>query len=60
VYKPFGEVFSLGGSASLNLRFPGQYFLIELGLAYNWHRHYDADQPIFAAREMKALWNGGR
>jgi RHS repeat-associated protein len=42
VYRPFGEVVSITGSAALNLRFPGQYFLIENGLAYNWHRHYDA------------------
>jgi RHS repeat-associated protein len=41
VYKPFGEVHAIGGSASLNLRFPGQYFLREHGLAYNWHRYYD-------------------
>jgi RHS repeat-associated protein len=41
VYKPFGEAHSIIGSATLNLRFPGQYFLIESGLAYNWHRHYD-------------------
>lgn len=41
VYRPFGEVFSVTGSASNNLRFPGQYFLIEAGLHYNWNRHYD-------------------
>jgi RHS repeat-associated protein len=41
VYKPFGEVHSITGSATLNLRFPGQYLLIESGLHYNWHRHYD-------------------
>jgi RHS repeat-associated protein len=41
VYRPFGEAHSITGSATLNLRFPGQYFLIESGLAYNWHRHYD-------------------
>jgi RHS repeat-associated protein len=29
------------GPASNNLRFPGQYFLLESGLHYNWHRHYD-------------------
>jgi RHS repeat-associated protein len=41
VYKPFGEVQSISGTAANNLRFPGQYFLIEDGLHYNWHRHYD-------------------
>jgi RHS repeat-associated protein len=41
VFRPFGEVVSITGSASNNLRFPGQYFLIEAGLHYNWHRHYD-------------------
>ena len=39
--QPFGEVVSITGSASNNLRFPGQYFLLESGLHYNWHRHYD-------------------
>jgi RHS repeat-associated protein len=42
VYEPFGQAVSITGPATLNLRFPGQYFLIESGLAYNWHRHYDA------------------
>jgi RHS repeat-associated protein len=41
VYRPFGEAHSITGTASNNLRFPGQYFLIESGLHYNWHRHYD-------------------
>jgi RHS repeat-associated protein len=41
IYRPFGAVHSITGSASNNLRFPGQYFLIESGLHYNWHRHYD-------------------
>jgi RHS repeat-associated protein len=41
LYRPFGEVHAITGSASNNLRFPGQYFLMEAGLHYNWHRHYD-------------------
>jgi RHS repeat-associated protein len=41
LYRPFGEVHAITGTASNNLRFPGQYFLIESGLHYNWHRHYD-------------------
>jgi RHS repeat-associated protein len=40
-WKPWGEVQSITGTQSQNLRFPGQYFQIETGLAYNWHRHYD-------------------
>jgi RHS repeat-associated protein len=42
VFKPFGEVQAITGAASLDARFPGQWFQIESGLAYNWHRHYDA------------------
>lgn len=41
VYNPFGDVNAITGSTANNLRFPGQYFLIEAGLHYNWHRHYD-------------------
>ena len=41
-YLPFGEVASITGSATLDYRFPGQWLQLETGLAYNWHRHYDA------------------
>jgi RHS repeat-associated protein len=34
-------VHALTGPASLDLRFPGQWFQLETGLHYNWHRHYD-------------------
>jgi RHS repeat-associated protein len=40
-YDPFGLPVSITGTAEQNLRFPGQYFLIETGLSYNWHRFYD-------------------
>ena len=40
-YKPWGEVQSISGTRTQNLRFPGQYFQIETNLAYNHHRHYD-------------------
>jgi RHS repeat-associated protein len=40
-WLPHGGAFSITGSAAQNLRFPGQYFLIEQGLHYNWHRFYD-------------------
>ena len=41
-YDPFGQPVSITGAVEQNLRFPGQYFLLESGLSYNWHRIYDA------------------
>ena len=41
-YQPWGAVQSLSGPLTLDLRFPGQWFQLEAGLHYNWHRHYDA------------------
>jgi RHS repeat-associated protein len=41
-YKPFGEAkVSSGSEAVNNFRFAGQYYDIEIGLHYNWHRYYD-------------------
>jgi len=39
-FLPFGEAFSITGTVTNNLRFPGQYFDEETGLHYNWHRDY--------------------
>ena len=36
-----GGVQSITGTGALNLRFPGQWFQLETGLHYNWHRSYD-------------------
>jgi RHS repeat-associated protein len=41
VYSPFGGAYTFTGSETLNTRFPGQWFQLEAGLHYNWHRHYD-------------------
>ena len=41
-YLPFGGEYQIAGPAALDARFPGQWFQLESGLAYNWHRHYDA------------------
>ena len=41
VWSPWGAAQSITGSATLNARFPGQWFQVEAGLHYNWHRHYD-------------------
>ena len=48
-FLPFGAVESISGSAA-TLRFPGQYFLIEDGLHYNWYRHYDFDMDNTRSR----------
>ncbi len=36
-----GNVYSISGTATLDARFPGQWYQLESGLHYNWHRHYD-------------------
>ncbi|MGE0056299.1 MAG: RHS repeat-associated core domain-containing protein [Hyphomicrobium sp.] len=40
-YTPWGSFQSATGAQTLNTRFPGQYYQLEAGLHYNWHRHYD-------------------
>jgi RHS repeat-associated protein len=37
---PFGEPYSVTGSITNNLRFPGQYYDSETGLHYNYYRDY--------------------
>ena len=41
VYQPFGDVYAAAGAPGINLEFPGPWFQLETGLAYDWHRHYD-------------------
>ena len=36
-----GKAYSVTGPASLDLRFPGQWFQAESGLHQNWMRDYD-------------------
>jgi RHS repeat-associated protein len=40
-WLPWGGVHAITGSASLDARLPGQWYQLEAGLHYNWHRHYD-------------------
>jgi len=39
-YEPFGKVNMLVERTTNNFRFPGQYFIEETGLYYNWWRWY--------------------
>ena len=57
-FLPFGTVESITGSAANNLRFPGQYFLIESGLHYNWHRHYDPTLGRYIQPDQLGFING--
>jgi RHS repeat-associated protein len=41
-YDPFGNAVTISTAITNNQRLPGQWFQIEDGLAYNWHRTYDA------------------
>jgi len=40
-FLPFGEPFSITGTITNNLRFPGQYYDSETGLNYNYYRDYN-------------------
>jgi RHS repeat-associated protein len=41
IWQPWGGIHAITGSATLDARFPGQWFQSETGLHYNWHRSYD-------------------
>jgi RHS repeat-associated protein len=41
IWTPFGAPYSITGALTYNARFPGQWFQIESGLNWNWHRQYD-------------------
>jgi RHS repeat-associated protein len=42
IYQPFGAAAAINAqNTTMDLRFPGQWFQLETGLHYNWHRHYD-------------------
>ena len=40
-WLPWGQAHSITGAGSFSYRLPGQWFQLEAGLHYNWHRHYD-------------------
>ncbi len=57
-YGPFGDLVEKSGSASLDARFPGQWFQLESGLAWNWHRHYDASIGRYVQPDPLGLVDG--
>ena len=58
VWTPWGTAHAITGSATMNLRFTGQYFLIEQGLAYNWHRMYDASTGRYTQPDPLGMPDG--
>ena len=57
-YLPFGEVRASAGPASLASRFPGQWFMLETGLHYNWRRWYDASTGRYTQPDPVGMPDG--
>ncbi|WP_167369241.1 RHS repeat-associated core domain-containing protein [Pseudovibrio denitrificans] len=58
-YRPFGAVHQIVGSlTSHDSRFPGQWYQLESGLHYNWHRHYDSTLGRYTQPDPLGLVDG--
>jgi RHS repeat-associated protein len=63
-HTPFGGIYALTvGTITNNLRFPGQYYDSETGLAQNWHRDYDSKigryREVDSVKSTESLNNYG-
>ncbi len=58
-YESFGTVYQILGSlASNDNRFPGQWYQLESGLYYNWHRHYDPTLGRYTQPDPLGMMDG--
>jgi RHS repeat-associated protein len=57
-YLPFGQAQVQTELISNNIRFPGQYFDVESGLHYNWHRFYDPETGRYISADPIGLEGG--
>lgn len=55
---PFGETTGIAGTASNNLRFPGQYADVETNLHYNYYRDYNPSIGRYIQSDplLKDIW----
>lgn len=56
--KPFGDGSTITGTATLNLRFPGQYFDAETGNHYNYFRDYNQSLGRYLQSDPVGLRGG--
>jgi RHS repeat-associated protein len=63
-YDPFGKAIMNedldgdGNKVTLNQRFPGQYYDVESGLHYNYHRYYDPETGRYITSDPIGLDGG--
>jgi RHS repeat-associated protein len=56
IFTPFGTTAYVNQNpAVMNMRFLGQWFQLETGLAYNWYRHYDATTGRYVQPDLVDL-----